>query len=225
MQPIASLRPGMQRGRARRDQERAPRGHAAARLQNLPRGRRRRERRHPLHLDEPGISRRHPQAASVGRHLRRREARFDGTSFHESGIRADVGRPRVGADGAHRAVLREDRRPSRRTCSGGSCARRSTSCRRRFPICCRPILRDAARADAAARGARGSALSAERSDGRRAERVPDARAAAADLRGVLSLSDRPCLAAPRDEHASSSRSCRRWTTASARRRRRFCRSS
>ena len=61
--------------------------------------------------------------------------------------------------------------------------------------------------------------------GRRAERVPHAGAAAADLRGVLSVPDRPRLAAPRDEHGAEAVSCRRSTTASARRRRRCCRSS
>ena len=155
-----------------------------------------------MHLDEPGVSHRHPQAASVGRHLRRRQARFDRPALHEPRVRADVGRPRVAAHRAHRA--RSTKRParSRRTCSGASSGRRSISFRRRFPTwsparfsrgwsCCR-----AARALEASHFPPNEAKVEELN----AFRTPGA--AADDLRGVLPVSDRPRVAPSRDEHGA-----------------------
>ena len=79
----------------------------------------------------------------------------------------------------------------------------------------RPAAAETARAAAArCRGARRSRQRTSRRtmpsvDG--AQRLSHAGAAPADLRGVLPVPDRPCLAAPRDQRASSSRSCR-WST-------------
>ena len=63
-------------------------------------------------------------------------------------------------------------------------------------------LRGAPAAGGAAGGDRGQPLSGERRRRRRAQRVSHAGAAPADLRGVLPLSDRPCLAAPRRRASS-----------------------
>ena len=200
MQPIASLRPGQQGGGARRDQERQPRDHAAARLQDLPRRRRRRERRDPLHVDEPGVPRRHPQAASAGRRSSATSSSTrPGLHFMNPEYELVVGRPRRACTPG--ASCRSTRRParSRRTCSGKLVRQALDELPAEIPDAA--AARSCARGCSSCRGAPAieeSHFPAERSVGRRAQRVPHAGAAAADLRGVLPLSDRPRLAAACD---------------------------
>ena len=186
----------------------------------------RHERRHPLHVDEPGVPRRtsckpHLSVVIFG------DVKLDSTGLHfmNAEYELDVGRPRVGARPARIVPFYEKtgtvtpnmQRRIVRQALDQLPAGYSRPAAVRHP--------HAPRAAAAPRRARGGALSAQRGEGRRAERVQDAGAAPHDLRGVLPLPDRPRVAAPRDQRGAQAASCRRWTTASARRRRRSCRSS
>ena len=56
MQPIASLRPGDRAAVMGQIKSTQLADDAPSRLQDLPRGRRRRQRRHPVFVDEPGVS-------------------------------------------------------------------------------------------------------------------------------------------------------------------------
>ena len=88
MQPIASLRPGARAAVMGQIKSTQLADDAPARLQDLPRRRRRRQRRHPVLVDEPGLPGRRAAAARVGRHLRRREAGLDRPALPEPRVRA-----------------------------------------------------------------------------------------------------------------------------------------
>ncbi len=199
MQPIASLRPGTKAavlGEIKTANLAVTRRRGFKIFHAV---RRRRERRHPLHVDEPGVPRRHPQAAPAGGRLRRRQARLDRPALPEPRVRARLATTSSSVHtGRDRAVLREDRHGhAQHAAATGAAGARSAAAGH-----ARSAARGAARpaaARAAPGGARGGALSAERGIGRGAQRVSHAGAAAADLRGVLPVSDRPRLAAAREQ--------------------------
>ena len=192
---------------------------AAAGIQDLRSGDRRRHRIDASGVAEPAVPQRHLHARPARRALRTgRGARFRQPPNHQPAIR-DSRRRRRRNDpyGTDRAGVRkngdghaEDATPARLRCAPEAASRvAGSAARRRSP---------AARASVAVRGLDGHALSTGRCRGGDIERVCDTGSAPADLRRGVQLSDGRARAPADRGGRAQAPGPYAWTTASATRR-------
>ena len=227
LQPIASLQPGQTASVTGRIVELRPALDAAAGLQDLRSARHRRERLDARHLAEPAVSARRVRARAAGGAVRpRRDARSRRPAADQPAVRNPRRRGR--RDDPHRpdrAGLREGRQRHAEDSAPAGPRRAAAAC----PTICRIRCprRFASRLDLPSRCAALLAAHFPPADvpARCAESLRHAGAAAADLRGGVSVSDRRARAAPqRDGRVASRRSCAS-TIGFASRRGACCRSS
>ena len=167
MQPIASLRPGnkaavlgeIKSANVAMTRRRGFRiFHAVAR---------RRERRDPLHVDEPGVSGRHPQAAPRSSIFG--DVKLDSSGLHFLNPEYELVSDDSRAVHTGRIVPFYEKTgtvtPNMQRQARAAGARRAAA--RTFPICCPPTCARGCSCMPRRRGARGGALSAERGEASR----------------------------------------------------------